>query len=134
MNRQSDRITAIYTRIDHPGNPGQIERQQATLQQYAEEQGFTNICHYSDNGFSGLSFSRPQFTEMMAAVKTGKIGVLLVSSLDRLTRNGLEAEYLMETVFPQHKIAFYALREGTSPEHPALPIMHWADMLSGGAM
>lgn len=132
MNRQSNQTTAIYTRVDAPADLQAMECQRKMLQQYAEAQGFQNIVHYSDNGFSGLSFSRPQFVKLMAAVKADQIGALLVSSVDRLTRNGLEAGYLMETIFPEHQVSFYALRDEIYPQSPAMPAFQWASARLGG--
>lgn len=37
MNRQSNKITAIYTRIDYPGNSECIQRQEQALRKYAEK-------------------------------------------------------------------------------------------------
>ena len=35
------------------------------LETYAEQNGYTNIVHYTDDGYSGGRFARPAFTEIM---------------------------------------------------------------------
>lgn len=65
MNRQFDKFTAIYTRIDYPGDSWAVQVQMRSLEQYAKEQGFDNLHHYSDNGFSGITAQRPAFQRML---------------------------------------------------------------------
>ncbi len=52
-----------------------------------------------DDGYSGLSFERPAFREMMDAVKEGKINCIIVKDLSRFGRNYLEAGEYIERIF-----------------------------------
>ena len=51
MNRQSDKITAIYCRLSRDdeltGDSNSIVNQKAILKRYAKEQGFRNIHSFS---------------------------------------------------------------------------------------
>ena len=46
---------------------------------------------FVDNGYSGTNFNRPAFQEMLDYIKSNDIDVILVKSLDRISRNILDA-------------------------------------------
>lgn len=60
MNRQSDKITAIYCRLSRDdeltGDSNSIVNRKAILKRYAKEQGFRNIQFFVDDGYSGANF------------------------------------------------------------------------------
>lgn len=61
--KQSDntKITALYERLSRDdeinGESNSIVNQKKMLEKYALEQGFTNLRHYSDDGWSGTNFA-----------------------------------------------------------------------------
>ena len=61
--------TALLSRLsredDLQGDSESIQTQKAMLEQYASKNGFTNIIHYVDEGYSGLNFNRPRFQRMI---------------------------------------------------------------------
>ncbi len=65
MNRQPDHdgFTALYSRLSRDdelsGESNSITNQKALLEEYALRNGFKNIRHFSDDGYSGVSFERP---------------------------------------------------------------------------
>ena len=87
MNRQSIKITAIYTRIDYPGNSECIQRQEQALRKYAEKMGLPNLAFYSDDGYNGAEPGRPDFQRLLNDIKQGKVENIVVHSLDRLYRD-----------------------------------------------
>lgn len=87
MNRQSNKITAIYTRIDYPGNSECIQRQEQALRKYAEKMGVPNLAFYSDDGYNGADPGRPDFQWLLNDIKQGKVENIVVHSLDRLYRD-----------------------------------------------
>jgi len=65
MNRQTGntnnaKITALYSRLSRDdeavGDSLSIVNQKAMLEKYAEQNGFSNIVHFSDDGFTGGNF------------------------------------------------------------------------------
>ena len=70
MNRQSDKITAIYCRLSRDdeltGESNSIVNQKAILKKYAQEQGFRNIQFFVDDGYSGANFSFTVATTLCA--------------------------------------------------------------------
>ncbi len=43
--------------------------------------------HYDDDGFSGGSMERPGLKQLLAEVEAGRVDVILVYKVDRLTRS-----------------------------------------------
>lgn len=64
-----------------------------------------------DDGFSGSSFERPAFQEMMEDVKAGKIDCIVVKDLSRFGRNYLDAGEYIEKIFPFLGIRFIAIND-----------------------
>ena len=45
---------------------------------YRKEQGFTNLAHYTDDGYSGTNFERPKVQELIEMVRANKIDCIIV--------------------------------------------------------
>ena len=75
-------IAALYERLsrddDLDGESNSIVNQKLYLQNYADEHGFTNCKHYTDDGFSGGNFERPGWKRMLADIEADKIDTVLV--------------------------------------------------------
>ena len=73
MNRQSDKITAIYCRLsrddEQEGESNSIVNQKAILKKYAQDQRFRNIEFFVDDGYSGANFNRPEWKRMIELVE-----------------------------------------------------------------
>lgn len=82
MARKSERYPALYERLSHDdelqGESNSISNQKRILEDYAEQQGFSNCVHFTDDGISGTRFDRPGFQKMIAEVKADRISVVIV--------------------------------------------------------
>ena len=62
-NKDSLKITALYERLskddEQSGESNSITNQKKILEDYAEKNGYANLSHYTDDGWSGASFDRP---------------------------------------------------------------------------
>ena len=83
MSRTS-KITALYERLsrddDLNGESNSITNQKKYLEDYARRNGFENIRHFTDDGFSGVNFNRPGFQALIKEVEAGNVGTLIVIS------------------------------------------------------
>lgn len=88
------KITAAYERIsredDAHGESGSILNQRKLLDSFALANGFENVVHYSDDGYSGVSFDRPAWKRMMEDVEKGRIKTIITKDMSRIGRNYLE--------------------------------------------
>ena len=117
MNKinQSDKITALYCRLsrddEQEGVSGSIKNQQSILEKYAKDNGFKNTRVFIDDGWSGTTFARPAFTEIMELGEQGMIGTLIVKDHSRLGRNRLIVGQLMEEEFDRMGIRYIAIMD-----------------------
>ena len=90
MSRTS-KITALYERLsrddDLTGESNSITNQKQYLEDYARRNGFENIRHFTDDGFSGVNFNRPGFQSLIKEVEAGNVETLIVKDMSRLGRN-----------------------------------------------
>lgn len=110
-----DKITAIYSRLSQEdmniGESDSITNQKSILTKYAQENGFTNIREFVDDGYSGVSFNRPGFQELLKLIEAGKVGVLITKDLSRLGRNYIEVGNYTEFVFPRYGVRYIAIND-----------------------
>ena len=59
------------------------------------------VVTYSDDGYTGTNFERPQFQQMLAAAHRGEIQCIIVKDFSRLGRNFLEVGDYLDRIFPQ---------------------------------
>jgi DNA invertase Pin-like site-specific DNA recombinase len=86
----SETKVAIYCRVAC-FNEQAIKKQESEVRGYAEKQGFNDIALYSDNGYGGMSFNRPAFSEMERDIQAGKINMVMCIDLSRISRNTVES-------------------------------------------
>lgn len=74
-------ITALYCRLSQDdgadGESNSIQNQRNILERYAREHRFPNPRFYVDDGYSGGSFNRPGFQQMMTDMENGKIRTII---------------------------------------------------------
>ncbi len=108
--------TAIYTRLSRDdgaeGESNSIANQKALLTKYASNNNLNNLVYYTDDGYSGTNFNRPDFKKMIADIEMGLIGTVIVKDMSRLGREYLQVGYYTETFFPDHDIRFIAVNDG----------------------
>ena len=114
--QQSDnRITALYCRLsrdeEQEGMSGSIMNQRSILQKYAQDNRFPNPRVFVDDGWSGVTFARPAFTEIMELAEKGMIGTLIVKDHSRLGRNRLIVGQLLEEEFDRLGVRYIAIMD-----------------------
>ena len=89
-----------------------IETQLDIMRQYvADHPELKNYKEYIDKGYSGTTFKRPAFEEMMTDVKEGRINVIIVKDLSRFGRNDLETSNYLETILPFMQVRFISVND-----------------------
>ena len=100
MARKSERYPALYERLSHDdelqGESNSISNQKRILEDYAEQQGFANCVHFTDDGISGTRFDRPGFQKMIDEVKADRISVVIVKDMSRFGRDYLQVGTYIE--------------------------------------
>lgn len=119
--KQEEKITALYERLSRDdeqlGDSNSIKTQKTMLEEYAEQHGYKNIVHYTDDGYSGGSFDRPDWKRMMNDIEEGKVSTVIAKDMSRIGRNYLEVGYYTEVVFRQRDIHFIAITNGVDSDN-----------------
>ena len=135
-NRQTEgKITALYERLsrddDLTGDSNSILNQSRYLESYAAQRGYTNIVHYTDDGWSGgYTYIYCQGSiEMQQAVhwwlstyerlvKSQKFfsSYLTQEDLSRIGRNYLQTGFYTEVMFRQNGVHFVAVANNIDSE------------------
>jgi len=92
--------------------------------------GWIEFKFYIDNGFSGATFQRPSFQEMMTDVRSGLVNLVLVKDLSRFGRNYLEAGRYLEEELPALGCRFVALSDNIDTEDGENDIMPFLNMMN----
>ena len=65
---------------------------------------------YDDGGFSGGTLDRPALKRLLTDIEAGKVDVVVVYKIDRLSRSLMDFSRLVE-VFDQHKVTFVSVTQ-----------------------
>lgn len=113
VGQESEKITALYERLsrddDQTGDSNSIINQKKYLESYAEQKGYMNCQHYTDDGWSGGNFDRPSWKQLIADIEAGKIAHVLVKDMSRIGRDYLQTGFYTEVFFRQHGVHFLAI-------------------------
>ncbi|UQT50752.1 recombinase family protein [Flavonifractor plautii] len=90
--------------------------QKRYLESYAAQRGYTNIVHYTDDGWSGGNFDRPAWKRLVADIEAGKVAHLLCKDLSRIGRNYLQTGFYTEVMFRQNGVHFVAVANNIDSE------------------
>ena len=66
--------------------------------------------HYDDGGYSGGSMERPALQHLLADIAAGKIDVVVVYKIDRLTRSLADFARMVE-LFDKHEVSFVSVTQ-----------------------
>ena len=130
------KITALYERLsrddDLTGDSNSIINQKKLLEDYAKEHGFTNCVHFTDDGWSGANFDRPNWKRMIAAIEAGEVSHVLVKDLSRVGRDYLQVGFYTEVKYEEAHRAELTLWNAASrylhanlTDIKTLPISKW---------
>ena len=132
MNRQSNKITALYCRLSRDdelqGESNSITNQKSIISKYANENGFQNTKFFVDDGYSGVSLTRPAFMELVELAEQGQIGTIIVKDHSRLGRNRLIVGQLLEEDFVRWGVRYIAIMDNIDTAEGLsdfLPVQDW---------
>ena len=120
--RNISKITALYERLSRDdelqGESNSILNQKTYLESYARQQGFSNLRHFTDDGYSGINFNRPGFAAMVREIEAGNVGTVIVKDMSRFGRNYLQVGFYTEIMFPDKGVRFIAVNNSIDSAKP----------------
>ena len=113
IRQTENKITALYERLsrddDLVGDSNSIINQKKYLEGYAAQQGYENVVHYTDDGYSGGNFERPAWKQLVSDIEAGKVAHVLVKDMSRIGRDYLQTGFYTEVLFRQYDVHFVAV-------------------------
>ena len=113
MSKQ--KYTILYERLSRDDSEkdvsGSIQNQREFLEKYAEQNGLKPYRHLQDDGWSGTSWIRPGWQELISEIEAGNVSAVVVKCLDRVGRDYLRVGLFMEQL-AEAGVRFIAVSDG----------------------
>jgi site-specific DNA recombinase len=118
MTKPVVRRCAVYTRksseegLDQSFNSLQAQREacEAFIKSQAGEGWMLVPAHYDDGGISGATMQRPALQKLLADISSGRVDVVVVYKVDRLTRSLADFAKMVE-LFDARGVSFVAVTQ-----------------------
>ena len=118
-----EKITALYERLsrddESAGDSNSIVNQKKYLEGYAAQHSFSNIVHYTDDGWSGGNFDRPAWKRLVADIEAGKVALVLTKDMSRIGRDYLQTGFYTEVLFRKFGVRFIAIGNSIDSDDPS---------------
>jgi len=106
----------IYCRLSRDDNNGSsesmsISNQRDMLKAYVKDKGWSISDIYIDDGYSGVTFERPEFKRMIGDIEAGKINCVITKDLSRLGRNYVQTGQYTDFFFPRYGVRYIAVND-----------------------
>jgi len=128
------RITALYARLsrddEKEGVSGSIQNQKSILEKYAKDNHLLNPRFFYDDGYSGVTFTRPAFMEIMELAEQGLVANLVVKDHSRLGRNRLVVGQLLEEDFVRLNVRYIAIMDNIDTANGISDIVPMQDLFN----
>ena len=117
-----EKITALYERLsrddESAGDSNSIVNQKKYLEGYAAQHNFSNIVHYTDDGWSGGNFDRPAWKRLVADIEAGRVALVLTKDMSRIGRDYLQTGFYTEVLFRKFGVRFIAISNSIDSDDP----------------
>ena len=100
-----ERLDQSFNSID-----AQKEAGQAFIKSQSHEGWIAVADDYDDGGFSGGNMERPALKRLLADIQLGKIDIVVVYKIDRLSRSLADFARMVD-VFDRHRVSFSAVTQ-----------------------
>ena len=128
------RITVLYARLsrddEKEGISGSIQNQKSILEKYARDNRLPNPRFMFDDGYSGVTFARPAFMQIMELAEQGLVANLVVKDHSRLGRNRLIVGQLLEEDFVRLNVRYIAIMDNIDTANGVSDIVPMQDLFN----
>lgn len=120
--------TALYLRLsrddgDRPDRDS-IATQRSFLESYlSRHPDLQPAGIYTDDGYTGTNFDRPQFQALWSDIQQGLINCVVVKDLSRFGRDYIDTGYYLERRFPECGVRFIAVNDHIDSIHGPYDIL-----------
>ena len=117
VQKKNQYDAALYERLsredgDRPESDSIINQQRMLEDYCTRHPEFHVVGHYSDDGFTGTNFNRPDMQRLLDDVEMGYVSTIIVKDMSRFGREYLQVGYYTEHYFPEKEVRFIAVNDG----------------------
>lgn len=104
-------MTVGYTRlsVNDRVESHSIENQKKIIALWAKQHELPIPKFYVDIGYSGSTFQRPAFQQLLQDISAGKVECIIVKDLSRVGRDHITVGYYIEEFFPMKNVRFVSV-------------------------
>ena len=133
-NKNQIGITALYCRLSRDdgteSESNSIGNQKKLLSQKAKEMGLTDTKYYVDDGYTGTSFNRPGFQQLIDDIEIGLVSAVMVKDLSRLGRDYVSGGNYTDSYCPEHNVRFIAVNDAIDSDEGESEIAPFKNILN----
>lgn len=107
LNREVDRVNALYCRVSTTKQKVDLENQEETLKTFCVKNGIIIHKIYKDIG-SGINFDRKEFQQLLNDIINYKVDKIFITHKDRLSRISFD---LFKDLFKEFQCEIVVLNE-----------------------
>lgn len=101
-----------------------ISNQRELIHNYANKQGIEILKEFVDDGYSGATYNRPQFNEMIRSLKNKEFDTLIVKDLSRFGRDYIGAGRYIQKIFPDMQVRFISITDNYDSQNADMNDTH----------
>ena len=90
---------------------GSISTQKIFNENFCKDNNIKIYKHYTDDGYSGATFDRPDFNKMIQDIENKKINLIIVKDLSRFGRLSSKISYYLDEFFIEKGVRFIAVTD-----------------------
>jgi len=113
---EKKKLTILYERLSRDdgedGDSNSIINQRQLLEEYAERNGLIPYQHIQDDGYSGTSWNRPGWQELIAKIDADEVTCLVIKDSSRMGRDYLRVGLYRE-MFREKGIRLIAVNDNS---------------------
>jgi len=112
-------IAGLYVRVStlNQVDRDSLSTQESRLIAYCEANGYHAYQVYRDAGFSAKDTNRPALKRLFRDIRAGRVQVVLVTRLDRITRSLRDLVKLVD-FFSEHSVKFISITQNVDSSGP----------------
>lgn len=109
-------LAGIYTRLsvedEEDEELNSIGNQKKIILDYLKDKDDISVVdYYSDNGYTGMNYNRPDFIRMMKDLRSGKINCVIVKDISRFGRHFVMTSEYVEKIFPMMDVRLICIND-----------------------
>lgn len=111
ISTEQEAVGYVRLSVSNKEESNSIKNQKCIIELWGDLHQIPISHFYIDDGYSGTSFERPAFKELIQDINDGKVCCVVVKDLSRLGRDLIATSYYIEEYLPSRKVRFVSVND-----------------------